>query len=336
MSETTKSSLDLLPNSYSFTNSWIEEKADRITRPEKIIPYGVTFLDDCFTGIAPDDLVVFGARSGAGKTQLCIQVAMNACLQNKKVLFFALESTKFEMSRRLKFAILYHELKNKSHYVGFNEWSNGLIQEEKDPPPQDWMNNLTMVQRIDNFGMDKLEKYILAQQLETDLIIIDHLHYLDLGNGPENLEVRDAVKAIRSISLEINKPIILVSHIRKRTQYQKQPWPDLDDFHGSSEISKMATQCFSLCQTEVDLISTIKTKQGYPLGVTTPIKGSVFTILKSRSDGSKVGEQALVGFDGQNRVYTKHYNLIKWDDSKERLTESHDVKPWAKHQIRKP
>lgn len=309
------------------------ERDDRLAQKDKLIPYGISFLDENFDGIAPDDLIVFGAKTGAGKSQLALQIAINAAKLGKQVLFFALESTRYELSRRLKFARLYPELKKKYGYVRYGSWSRGLIEEDSLLEPEEWEKNIRLVFRLNDFDLQKLERHILAHQITTDLIIIDHLHYLDLEGENENREIKTAVKTIRSLVIDIKKPIVLISHLRKTDKFDSTPWPKIDDFHGSSEISKMATQAFSLCQMPVTVKKRDQSIYGgkkYPeMMVEIEEKGTVFTILKNRTDGVTVGTQALLEFDYQMRCYSKRYTLLEWNRQEKKLKESDQKKEWC-------
>ncbi len=326
--DTNSDEINLMPNAVALSDSWRTERADRIGRKDKLMTYGVSFLDDCFTGIANDDLIIIGAGTGVGKTQLALQIAVSAAKNNKKVLFFALESTKFELARRIKFAFFYNELKEKYGRARFSDWVNGLIVEQEDRLSDTWMENITQVFRLDNFGVKELRKYILAEKLNCDLIVLDHLHYLDLPGENDNREVRDAVKEIRSISLDIGKPIVVISHLRKRDKFDQTPWPKLDDFHGSSEISKMATQAFSLCVASVEIKVDSKINN-MPIKNSIQTKASVLTILKNRADGAVVGSQAAMQFDIREREYQKNYKIIKWDHAKKILIEETGKPDWA-------
>lgn len=322
-----------LPKQFSVEKLFIEESTDRKSRIDKNISYGVSFLDDALDGIAHDDLIVYGAKTGAGKTQLAIQISISAAKKGKRVLLFALESTQFEVSRRMKFGMLYKHLVDKyRREVGYGEWNNGFIEEDENIKltPEPWMANIDVVLRLENFGLIELEKYILAGQLVCDLIIIDHLHYLDLEGDNENREVKTAVKTIRAISQNIGKAIILISHIRKPSKFDKMVWPTIDDFHGSSEISKIATHAFSMSSNEVNLY-----QYGNNSREKVKSKTTVFTVLKNRNDANRVGKQASVSFDYSRRLYLPSYKLIEYSYEEEEFNEVDEMYFWAKHATNK-
>ena len=56
----------------------------------------------------------------------------------------------------------------------------------------------------------------------------------------ENRAVKNIVKRIRDVSLAIGVPVIVVAHLRKKDRIPRPLAPDLDDFHGASDITKIA------------------------------------------------------------------------------------------------
>lgn len=322
--------LNLMPNLYTFSQTWKEERKDRLAMQGKIMPYGVSFLDDVTGGIAPDDLVVFGARTGAGKTQLALQIALSAAKQGKRVTFFALESTRYELARRTKFAMVLDQLRKKYINPDFLKWVHGEQVEDEDPDPQSFHENISLIYRLETFSLKDLERYILVEKMHTDLVIIDHLHFLDLEGDVENKAVRDAVKTIRSINLDIGKPIILISHIRKRDKRDPYPVPTLEDLHGSSEISKMATQVFALAKADVMHRTKSIVKGHVTFSPLQQKPGTVATILKMRADGSREGQSASLKFDFMTRGYKDEYSLVKWDNETLHFADRDEVPPyWA-------
>jgi replicative DNA helicase len=109
------------------------------------------------------------------------------------------------------------------------------------------LQTMTTYYRGDSFTPDMLEKMFRAIQDQTDLIILDHLHYIDEDNeSNENLGMKRLVKRIRDIALSIGVPVICIAHLRKMTSDERMGPPSLEQFHGSSDITKIATQVITL------------------------------------------------------------------------------------------
>ena len=88
----------------SSSSNFIDERQHR--QKNKLLKFGVSFVDDSLLGILPDDLILVGAPSGVGKTQFCVNLALANVSVGKRVHFFALEAGKYEIERRLKWQIL--------------------------------------------------------------------------------------------------------------------------------------------------------------------------------------------------------------------------------------
>ncbi len=328
---TTNTVLNLMPDTLGLAESWRLERAERLGRPQTHVPYGISFLDDCFLGLQKDDLVVLGARTGQGKTQIAIQIAVNAAMSGRKVLFFALESTRYEIARRLKFRYILPRLIEKYGYGDYLEWVSGIQVEDEDVEPTEFYSNIKLVFRMDNFGIEQFNKHVLFAAQSTDLVILDHLHYLDLEGSNENEALKHAVKFIRQVNLDCGKACLLLSHIRKRDKREKAGPPDIEDLHGSSEISKMATQVFTFESGQFNLNLVDKEAPGIRIPVVQ--KGSLIRSCKFRADGSRARYTGLLKFDTQTRLYSSQYALLEFspEDGMYSEVRPHERPRWARH-----
>ncbi len=66
--------------------SWENERKNRISvDPKRICTFGIKPLDDALVGFLPDDLIVFAADSGTGKTQIGQDVAVHNAINGRNV-----------------------------------------------------------------------------------------------------------------------------------------------------------------------------------------------------------------------------------------------------------
>ena len=80
---------------------------------------------------------------------------------------------------------------------------------------------------------------------DCSLVIIDHLHYIDFEEHSENVGVKRNVAKIRTLVNKYRVPTILISHLRKSFRGTDSIVPQIDELHGSSEISKQANHVIS-------------------------------------------------------------------------------------------
>lgn len=235
------------------------ERKPRTELKGRLLRFGISFLDDSLLGIRPDDLVLVGAPSGVGKTQFCVNVALANITTGKRVHFFALEAGEFEIERRLKFQIIaeqfYSNPKRPSlgRPLRFDEWEVGefddVLQDYEQAAEKECeakLQNLHTFYKGQQFDAAKLIEHVTWIQDETDLIIVDHVHYFDWDGDNDNKAIKEIAKTARDLCLRAEKPMILVAHLRKRDKQNAELSAGLDEFHGSSDLTKIATKVITL------------------------------------------------------------------------------------------
>jgi hypothetical protein len=306
------------------------EREERIAMSERALRYHVSFLDDCLRGILPHDLVLIGAPSGMGKTDLALGIAASNAMHKKRVAYFALEAEPRELERRTKFALLsqyaYRDRHPQASEMNYADWLLGncehICQDRNAEADQRILADLSGLQtfyRGAKFDQHDLQAAIQRVHTYTDLIVIDHLHYID--SDDENGDgLGDTVKTIRDVSLRIGRPIVLIAHLRKRDTRGKQIVASLDDFHGSSNIVKICTQAIT-----IERAHCIEPAKWY-------LAPTFISVQKDRRAGTP-GLVALAQFDKRLKNYQSKYSLgrlvkggTEWDP-----LGVMDRPAWAKH-----
>ncbi len=306
------------------------ERVERLERASRVLKFGVSFLDDCLGGIFPNDLIVLGAKTGVGKTALSTIIAHENVKAGKRVHYFALEAEDREIERRMKYRELSdmmwksaaaRAVRERLNYV---DWYAGRldgatgerIEQEIDNRVTNEFKTLNTYYRSGSFGLDELSRLFLAIQDQTDLIILDHLHYVDIEDPNESRGIKDVVKRIRDISLGLGKPVIVVAHLRKSDRRSPMLIPDLDDFHGSSDITKIATKCIMLAPARDQSSGEAHL---WPTYIHAP---------KCRMEGSRTRYAGLVSFNSRMSTYESTYVLGRFNTMG---TEFEDLKGDEKH-----
>lgn len=234
-------------------------KAREIIEFEKsrMIKFGIDYLDDGFVGIAPNDLILIGGRSGGGKTELALNIAFNAALKKKNVYYFALEAEQHELGMRLLYKTFaqsyFSEKKYLKENVSFDSWISGQMSDRFYKNIEDITGafgvteNLKIRYSTEDYSIENFVSDMDQVKEEAHLVVLDHLHYFELDEtNNENSEYKKIVKIIRSQCLEKNIPVILVSHLRKANPLHVQFCPEQEDFHGSSDIVKISTKAITI------------------------------------------------------------------------------------------
>ena len=292
-------------DNHNIKNLLIDEVKTRFDLKERTMSFGVSYLDDALIGIAPNDLILIGARSGAGKTQLCVNIAKNAISNGKRCHFFALEAEPGEVTRRVKFEIfqnLYRERYNGAS-CDYQKWSFGhylpqLSALEADANEiflEKYSKGFYVHYKEGEFTVHSMIKEVVKASKKTDLIIIDHVHYFDFDDDNENRAIKKIAKTARDLVLENGVPIILVSHIRKSNPKYETYAPSLEDFHGSSDLYKIATRAITLGPGHVD------TKSG--------VAETFISIVKNRYDSSVTRYTGKVQYNYLKGIYNEGYEV---------------------------
>ncbi|KAB2900483.1 MAG: AAA family ATPase [Kofleriaceae bacterium] len=305
------------------------ELDERKSFGSRALRYNIPFLDDVLLGIFPHDLVLVGAPTGAGKTELVRLIAQSNARQGKRVHLFALEAEQTEIERRTKYGLLAElaykrnrdtsSLSYRRWYAGMCEHIVGDLNESADRMLATDFKNLHTYYRGARFDMNEMARLFKAVQSQTDLIVLDHLHYVDLDGENENSEYGKLLKLIRATALEMGKPVILVAHLRKRDLRSRSLVPEIEMFHGSSEITKVATTAILLSPAR-----TLQEKAQWYQSYT------FFHVPKDRAEGA-AGYVAACAFDRRFKNYSPHYTLGRLNAAGDEWTEiaMNDRPSWA-------
>ncbi len=318
--------------------------------PSKLCTYGIEVLDQALKGIFPNDLIVIGADSGVGKSEMAITIARENASKGKKVALFYLEGGEKEVVQRMKWRDMTHEyFTNIRLYEPVEmDYSKWIMNKIKSPTlaklelkvSEQWQEKYK-----DNFWIHELKDRFVIEDLvaslhdfynpeilvgknnevtqlssfDVDLIIIDHLQYFSLPEKESEISaITRILKEVKRITNHYNIPIILISHLKKKDK--DRGLPDQEDFYGTSNIPKISSCSITIapCYGVEDL-----TKDIYP---------TFFRIVKSRV-GVRSNLGFLVNFESRRRTYASSYQVFKLDKSGNPMKEplkSNELPRWAK------
>ncbi len=276
------------------------------------IRFHIKYLDDALDGISRDDLIILTGKTGFGKTQLAAHIASHAACAGYKVHFFALEAHAHEIEQRIRFKNLASSFYAKRPAGSLNElpdyqsWILGKqdhllkeFEQQADPFLSKTLNNLKTFYTQKPFNCDSFEAQLTQIGDETDLIIVDHLHYFDLPGSNENLEMKKTVKSLKSIVQFYRKPVLLLCQLRKSDKFNSPLLPGIDDLMGSSDIAKIATRIIVTGAAKNEVAS--KTTH-FP---------TLIRVLKNRLGGDRTHFVALTTYNSSTNEYLDEYKLGK-------------------------
>ena len=280
-----------------------------------------------------DGRFLLGDFTVTHNTAICTGIALANSLKGKRVHYFALEAEEAEIERRIKYGKLatafYKDPNRKNGYLGYPEWRMGrsehLIAELEHSMADQFRSAVgglqTLYKTSGHFNLENLERHLYEIIDETDLIIIDHLHYVDVDDADENRGYRDIIMKIRDIVLNYSVPVIVVAHLRKVNggRGPRRIIPEIEDFHGTSNISKV-------CTTAIMLGPAHDQPASNPLMYLHP---TYCQAVKDRLDGSRTRYPGLMEFNGRSQLYEQKYKLGRAVDGGTEWEELRDLPQWA-------
>lgn len=286
----------------------VGERAGRIAAGKQVMTFGLPYLDQAMSGITRQDVILYGAGSGIGKTQLATITAMANAQRGKRVFYFALEAEDREIERRIKYqaiAEMYYS-QGPRKPIRYQDWALGALEsvvgryeDEADAKMENTLANLKTFYREDSFTSADFQNQFRAIQDEADLVVLDHFHYVGSDNERDD-ELKAAgklAKLIHKCAFGAHVPVVVVAHLRKKERTQDKLVPDLEDFSGCKDIGNVATKAVVIAPA-YGLSSSDSHKWGTYVGV-----------AKNRPEMSVCRYVALSMFDIRKNCYDREYKI---------------------------
>lgn len=282
------------------TSFYDVEVSHRQNPHKKRLSFGIDYLDEATGGILESDLIILGARAGVGKTEIATMIAQSNALANKRVVFYALEADQDEIHNR----ILYREISklyiknSKKRFISYRKFILGeidtIIKEEREEALTNMATKYSSLKVIykkaDDITPEDLAEDMELRYQETDLFILDHIHYVDHQDDNENRGLKNLAKKLRNTALVFNTPVLAIAHLRKRGFQNKDIIPSMDEFHGSSDITKIATKAITLAPYDSSDLPYY-------------LRNTLLRIVKNRIDGSVTSYLAKLKFNIKTNTY---------------------------------
>ena len=261
---------------------------DRAAHPDQPIGLmtGFKALDTLLAvGLERDTLTILGARPGSGKTALALNIASYATgTLRKRAAVFSLEMNNERLANRL----LAMETGISSTLLKMGRLTIEQWQLVNEALGRSGTKSLRMYDRCAmSVGQIISQCRRLRREDGLDLVVIDHLGLMqaDRPDHNRNNEVGAMSRALKSATLELNVPFLVLSQLSRQNEQRADKRPQLSDLRDSGALEQ-----------DADNVIFIHRPDESP--------GRAEIILAKQRDGA-VGSISL-GYDAQR---TRFYNL---------------------------
>ncbi|QRI44000.1 replicative DNA helicase [Mycoplasma phage sp.] len=215
----------------------------RMTKENNIfgVPTGYDGLDKNTQGFKGGELIIIAARPAMGKTAFALNIATNAARNGKKVLFFSLEMSEFQLMSRIYSAITEIDAsKLKRPQFISNEELRSIASAK-----QNVIDKISLF--IDDSTSSKIEDIVFkARKVKKttglDLIIVDYLQLISdetKGQNRQN-EVAKISRTLKQLARELDVPVIALSQLSRSVESREDKRPLLSDLRESGAIEQDA------------------------------------------------------------------------------------------------
>ena len=206
------------------------------------VPTGFKDLDELTCGLQPSDLIIIAARPSMGKTQLALNIARYAAVENPKpvpVAIFSLEMAKEQLAMRLLSA---------EATIDSQRLRTGHLTDEH------WKRLVTALGRLseapifidDTPAVSLMEMRARSRRIKQEhglgLILIDYLQLMQTSGRKENRqqEISEISRSLKALARELKVPVVALSQLSRAVEQRTERRPMLSDLRESGAIEQDA------------------------------------------------------------------------------------------------
>ena len=204
------------------------------------VPSGFTELDELTAGFHPGELTIIAARPSMGKTAFSLNIALQACLRDKrKVAYFSVEMGKDQVMIRMLAS---------AAKIRLGDLRIGRIDDQSWPR---LINTAAAVSETglfidDSSGVSPFDIRAKCRRMKAkyglDMIMIDYLQLMSMKQkfDSREREVSEISKLLKSIAKELQVPVIALAQLNRSVEGRSDRRPMLSDLRESGSIEQDA------------------------------------------------------------------------------------------------
>lgn len=220
--------------------SWFQDLQDRYNRESGMIglatPWGA--LNGLTLGFCAGDLIVLGARPSMGKSAAAVNFAVSTALSGKRVLMFSMEMTANAIFNRgvastQMIPLQWLRSGGKADGDFWTEAAVGMKRLRESGLVVDDDAGLTHQQIVARSRREHM-------RAPLDLVVIDHLHILNVPGKNPTTEYNQATTAFKALAKRLKCPVLLLSQLNRNLEARQNKRPVMADLRDSGGIEQDA------------------------------------------------------------------------------------------------
>lgn len=218
------------------------EIVDELERPADdtgLVPMPYADLAHVLPGLKPGQMMIVGARPGAGKSIVAADIARHASMKHQVgTVMFSLEMTRREMGMRVAAAEGSIDI--------------GHMTKKGEMTEQDWVRLAGVKDRFDaapfwmaddfSIGLSHIRAHLsrIARANPIGLVIVDYLQLMSPGGRAENrqIEVSAMSRGLKKLAGEFGVAMVVLSQLNRESTKRADKRPQLSDLRESGSLEQ--------------------------------------------------------------------------------------------------
>lgn len=201
------------------------------------ISTGFVGIDEFTSGWQPSDFILLGARPGMGKTALALQLAHAAATAGHTVLFFSLEMSALQLTKRVLLQRAEVDAQKKPLHPAELARLRAMAPIIARLPLH--------IDDTPNISLQRLRARCYRQQQlpeGLDLVVIDYLQLITTVAPYHQREQQIGAisRGLKQLARELNVPVIALSQLSRASDQRADPRPQLSDLRESGTLEQDA------------------------------------------------------------------------------------------------
>jgi len=223
------------------TSVVFQELVDDLDAPvdtSGLVPMPYADLAHVLPGLKPGQMMIVGARPGAGKSVVAADIARHAAMKHDiGTVMFSLEMTRREMGMRIAAAEGSIDLGRMSkREMTAEDWQRlAGVKERFDGAPF-WMSDDF------NIGLAHIRSHLsrLTRKHKVGLVLVDYLQLMSPGGKAENrqIEVSSMSRGLKKLAGEYGVAVVVLSQLNRESTKRADKRPQLSDLRESGSLEQ--------------------------------------------------------------------------------------------------